>query len=461
MQRTSSLSRGLPLLIICSTRMYRQRIKDWGLDKNHKDKEMKAIVQKYEARVAEGKDSVICIRGREIDYQDVVRYWKRKNMSIDAVIALRSMSRTPEAIEFHTPVPSPIRTPELLALPECIFRTLRDYHQGYLEDGTWRSDGESRYCQTTKLSSDETNWTIMLHDQCMLSITLIHEDAFEEARCEYDQVCALIEKAILAERPDTFFMLLRIVLYAYHCPWPEVGLDILGKISSMGGRLLGDRHPFKLVCGWLASLDLFDQSYNDNILLRSSEAIYETFKRSLGPLHYTTIASLLEQFHMVRVSNQNTERQESALHNLSDECETALSQDDDRVLEVRLYLAFHYLDRCDYSAARRQAQALLVQNASNHGQIQGLKMLACSLYELGEIHKAFDTRLQAIDLAIHKWGADDPEAQRMMLLLEGWMLEQGMPESAAQVHKERLRLADYGTDSSADDTKISYDLDAE
>ena len=439
--------------------MYRKRIKDWGLDKNHKDKEMKSVVRKHEGRVAKGKASTIRIRGRDIDYRDVVRYWKRKNLSIDAVLALRSSSKTPEAVEFLTPLPSPIKTPEVFAVPENIFRTLRDYHRGSLEAGIWRSVGENWSVETTKVSNAEIDWTARLSDQCSIYISLMGNNSFEEANCELSRICATIEKVIHEEDPDTFNELLRIVMSAYRRGEPKFGLDILGHISAVGGVTLGDQHPFKLVCGWLASLDLLGQRHDEDILGRSTETIYETFKGILGPMHFTTIYSLRTHFQVVTMSNQKIGYQESALRNLLHECETTLGPDDDRKLQARYQLSHYYLHQREYTAAKEEVQGLMIQNTPKVYQIRGLEILAESLYGLNEIHGAFVTLRQAIDLAIREWGADDSDVETMMLRLEDWMLEQGMPESAAQVHEERLRLKGYDTDSGAARTNLSHGAD--
>ncbi|KAL8784086.1 MAG: hypothetical protein Q9195_009176 [Heterodermia aff. obscurata] len=432
--------------------MYRQRIKDWGLDKNNKDVEMQAIVRKHEGRVAKGKTSMIRVRDRDIDYRDVVRYWKRKHLSIDAVLALRSMSKTPEAVEFLTPMPSPIMTPEALANPERIFLMLRDYHQASFEAGTWISIGESLNCQTTKVSNVDIRWTTSLFNHYMLYTTLIEKDAFQEASSELDRLCVSIEKVILAEDPDTFATVLRAIHYAYLHQQPKLGLDILNHISAVGGKILGDQHPFKLVCGRLASLDLVDRRHDEDILCRCSKLVYETFKRYLGPLHRTTLDCLLDHFVIVRYSKGCSELLQLELCKLLHECETTLGPDDDRTLSVRYELAWNYITRSEYNSSREEAQVMIVQKASKTLQIRGLEALALSLYRLGEIHEAFRVKRQAIDLAIRNWGGDDSEVQGFMLRLESWMLKQGMPESATQVHEERLRLRDSGTDLDADDT---------
>lgn len=441
--------------------MYRERVKSWGLDKNLKDREMRAAVRKLGDRVAEGKLSNLYIRGRKTDFQKVVRHWKRKNLEIADVLVLRSMSKTPDGVEWLTPLPSPIMTPEVLAVPERIVRMLRDYHQGSFETGTWRSVGQNIPCQSIKGSDDGFYELGELHQQCMLSCRLFNTNAFDEARRILDRACARVKKVVLTEQPDTFRTLLQISLYTCNYDRPEVGSAILNHSSAMGGIALGDQHPFVLVCQWIASLDLVSQRQNEEVLHRSSEAIYETFEGFLGPLHRTTVASLLERFQTARLSDQCTDYQELALRNLLHECETALGQDDYRTLNVRLELANYRVDRLEYAAAREEAQALVVQEASKTYQIRGLEVLAESLYGLDEIHEALNILRQAIDLAIREWGADDPQTQEMMLRLQSLMEEQGMHESAAQVNEERLRGADYGTESDADDMDTSYDFDVE
>ncbi|KAL2057518.1 hypothetical protein ABVK25_001902 [Lepraria finkii] len=91
-----------------TVKMYKMRIKQWGLDKkNNKENEMRAIVHKNKQRSDQGKRSVYRTRDRQVDYADVVRYFNRKKISIDDVIARRTGSATPEAVECFTPVLSP------------------------------------------------------------------------------------------------------------------------------------------------------------------------------------------------------------------------------------------------------------------------------------------------------------------------------------------------------------------
>ncbi len=427
------------VLILYRDRMYPQRIKDWGLDKNNKDKEMRAIVRNVADRAAHGKVSKIRVRGRSCDYQDVVRYWKRKKMLVDDILARRSMSKTPDDVKVCTPLLSPIRTPEVLAIPERILVMLRDYHRGSFDAGTWRSVGEHRLCETTKVTEDGSNAICELHSRIIYACALFNEDFSKEAGQFLNRAFRIIRGIVFTEGPETFQQLLRILSDTSRRGRTEIELAVIRYFSSMGGVLLGDQHPFKLICGWLASLDLADQGHDMAMLRRSIEVIYEAFKESLGPLHFTLISSFLDTFKLGLWGKNDTGSQNLAFQTLLHECEDVLGPDDDRTLEVRLTMAYYYRDRCEYFAAIEQAQALVAQNTSILYHIRGLKEIARSRYHLQEIHPAFRALAQGIDKAIDEWGAGDSETQRMMLELENLMADQGMPEAAAQMGVERLR----------------------
>ena len=97
----------IPCLILTRSRpkMYKSRITLWGLDKNNKEREMRAIVRKYKRRAEQRKASTCQVRGKAVDYQEIVRYFARKRISIEDIMARRATSPTPEAVVCFTPVP--------------------------------------------------------------------------------------------------------------------------------------------------------------------------------------------------------------------------------------------------------------------------------------------------------------------------------------------------------------------
>ena len=65
---------------------------------------MKAIARKNAKRLSEGKTSAFHVRGRAVDFEEVVRYWERKGISIEEIAAQRSASATPTDVKCLTPV---------------------------------------------------------------------------------------------------------------------------------------------------------------------------------------------------------------------------------------------------------------------------------------------------------------------------------------------------------------------
>ena len=87
-------------------KMYKTRIKKWGLDKKCKAKEMKAIARKKVERDAIGKASSFRIRGRQVEIGKVLQHFKRKGYSSLEALVARDKSRradTPSDIDCFTP----------------------------------------------------------------------------------------------------------------------------------------------------------------------------------------------------------------------------------------------------------------------------------------------------------------------------------------------------------------------
>ena len=74
-------------------RQYRTRISQWGLDKNIKPQEMKAIIKKRQKRkfveTNKGELSFV-VRGNAVDSKKIDRWMKRNKVSESALYALSS-----------------------------------------------------------------------------------------------------------------------------------------------------------------------------------------------------------------------------------------------------------------------------------------------------------------------------------------------------------------------------------
>lgn len=85
--------------------MYQRKLAQWELEKKHKGPEMRAILRIARQRQAAGQNSVFRIRGRQIDIEEVLRYFKRRGED-PSRLELPECT-LPNTITVETPAPSP------------------------------------------------------------------------------------------------------------------------------------------------------------------------------------------------------------------------------------------------------------------------------------------------------------------------------------------------------------------
>ncbi|KAK3385725.1 hypothetical protein B0H63DRAFT_187158 [Podospora didyma] len=134
-------------------RMYKTRIKSWGLDKNFKESEVVELYRLRRERDRAGKPvAVYTIRGREVDWERVQSYVRRKGLDIPRLMDT-APSLSPSAareITCRTPTPTPRTTrppaPDLLEpLASPTFSSA--------SATTWSSSSTLDYAPTPTLSS--------------------------------------------------------------------------------------------------------------------------------------------------------------------------------------------------------------------------------------------------------------------------------------------------------------------
>lgn len=162
--------------------MYKTRIKQWGLDKKNKENEMRAIVRKSKHVRDQGKPPSFHVRGRSIDYKDVVRYWERKGLRIEDVIAQRSESKTPETVDCFVPVSSPSMSLEPTTKLECILISIRDYFNGSFHAGTWLAKDSQTGCRTTENQDDGLGLLYAMFEQSQTACRLFAKKSLSGSR---------------------------------------------------------------------------------------------------------------------------------------------------------------------------------------------------------------------------------------------------------------------------------------
>ena len=428
-------------LIFVRVKMYKTYIKKWGLDKKNKEPELRAIVRKYKQRQHQGKSSTFHVRGQHLDFAEVVRYWERKGLSIDDIIARQTASPTPEAVKVFTPVPSPILTPPELAIPERIFRCVRDYFKGSFESGTWVRTKPTSPCYSLK-SKNHANflWHNFFHN-CDLALSLFERYLFHEAGQTLIFTTGNIKKILSAEGPDTLTELFSLIGYIRHDgKKDEIALSILRQFTAMGQVLLKSEHPLSRICEWAGSLY---GSVFDDIVIRGMEIIINQLESSVGPLHMSTVCSRL---HLICFVTNEAEARIQMLQKLHSECEKTLRPDDIRFWVIRSWIADEYTFGGCYDEARILIQKNLacldpsLMSAGLYEFSWDLSVLADCQYYLGEVELGIAALHQAIDMNMSTQGPLDRQVTNWLLRLEDWYVEQELWDDAIQARERRLEI---------------------
>ena len=109
----------------------------WGLDKKNKEPEIRAIDHKNKQEAEQGERSHFCVRKRDSNFSEVVRYWKRRGVTVDEFIARSTALSRPETVECSTDVASRTTPLDDLATREYTLRIIRGYVAASFESVTW------------------------------------------------------------------------------------------------------------------------------------------------------------------------------------------------------------------------------------------------------------------------------------------------------------------------------------
>ena len=415
--------------------MYKTHIAKWGLDKKNKEPEMSAIARKNKQRAEQGKRSHFRVRKRDLDFAEVVRYWKRKGVTVDEVIARSMASPTPETVECFTVVSSPITPPEDLATPEYILRIIRGYIAASFESGTWVKTDPRILCYSTKAPRDADS-TRDFGDTWQLAIDLFSTQRLDEAENALSATSVISRKMLIAEQPDTLTVILErlFMMQFYHCH--DIALRILHQLSASSKELLGENHPLCLFTAWLAAMP---RSQMKDIISRCFNVMTADFESLVGPMHSSTLSYRLGNYTL----NDNL----ATLRILLNRCESALGSYDARTLYVRTRLMActgregHVAEGIsmgeDLVAFLQTTDAIIY---SKWFEIRCYTVMADFHHALGELDQAIANTQAAIDLIITHYSSEIPGLRCSLFTLERWYIEQGNLYAAMIARDQRIRL---------------------
>ena len=415
--------------------MYKTHITKWGLDKKNKEPEMRAIVRKNKQRAEQGKRSNFRVRKRDLDFTEVVRYWKRKGVTFDEVIARSAASPTPETVECFTVVSSPITPPEDLATPEYMLRIIRGYVVASFESGTWVKTDPQTMCYSIKASKD-TKDANDFANMCYLADKSFITKNFDEVENTLSAAFAISRKMLLAETPNTIESILERVAKIRFRRYHETTLRILRQLSATSEELLGESHPLSLFTAWLAAMPW---SQINDIIPKCLDVMVDDFESLVGPMHWSTLS--------YRLTSHGIDNNTAMLQRLLNKCESALKSYDKRTLIVRKELIACTWRNGHNAEAMRLGEDLLAFVRATEAirdsiwyQMKCLRCIADCHHSLGELDQAIANLQAAIDLRMAHYGSQGVRVRNWLFTLERWYIEQGNLDAATMARDQRIRL---------------------
>lgn len=433
-----------------SKKMYKTRIAEWGLDKKNKEPEMRAIVRKNKQCSSQGKRSSFRIRGRPVEFEDVLRYWERKGLSIGDVVAQRTQTLTPEAVLCLTPLSSPIATPEPLVTAERILTCLRDYFRGSFDSGVWVIASSQIGCYTTKVQGHGHSHLNDFTIKSFTAVNLFHRNSYQEAGHILNSASSTIKQVLLAEHPETFATIVRFIMHSIRLKRHELAYAILQQFTSLGELMMAHEHPIHRICGWLTSME---PSQMEEVAIGCGESMIDHFESLTGPMSWSTL-NVRVRFIEAADYERHDGHKEMLLQDLVHECEVLLGCLDIRTLYMRLFLANQHGRRRNYVEAMRLGWNIIVDSrelpnrpdqASFHSE--SLWIIARSQYALGDTYQAVIHLREAIELLRAQVDLQIGRAIEWLATLGQWLVRQSRPIDAAQVQEERRKLLLEVTDS--------------
>lgn len=328
-------------------RMYKTRIKNWGLDKKFKAQEVLVMLQAKKERETENKDTEFVVRGTKVDPRRMRRYLQRNKIVLDrfnegslntaqlpsshcsrsgddssrtSSHAQGRRGRTPTtstAVQVRTPSPEPHPAPTL-GLPgptrdtERLLFDVRAYMGGSFAAGTWFWDGSGRV-QSRKGARGEVlildAWT-RLEVVASGMATAEQVNVFDTLNPAFEAIREIVRE----ESPLLVSRMLRLSRKLALLGNRQLWAMLVDFIGAQTQRLLGSHHI--LLAIWQQFRDV-DLGSDEEVLDRAFMLIVAEFERTScgSPINFGVMETNRDHYDTVSSSSRrrNLEAQEASL----------------------------------------------------------------------------------------------------------------------------------------------------
>ena len=415
-----------------SAKMYRHRIHLWGLDKNRKEPEMRAIVRKRQDRLDAGKATAFELRGEQIDFDEVVTYFKRKGISVDQVP--RSGAKTPTGLICRTPPP-----PTKFRLPEVLMKTMRVYVSGSLDQKNWYISEKGDW-MSAKLAGETYSYNWL--DTC-LAFSFFSKGMMRDGWRQIRRLNACAGTIIKEENPRMLGDLLWFICTAQEHQKPEIAILTLKQFCVITEMTYGRRHPLTQI--FLYALRILSNEVGDIQLFRSTwESILDFCGMDVRrPSLSTTHLTYFENLPDARQSQRRIEE-------LWEGCSTAEENSPKTKAVILSSLSYAYLRTGDWKLVAKTAETLidLVEPLKDDERFSehlrnGKYYLAFAKNQLNDFQGAIQHLEESLALTTPFAGRDEGKMLHDLhdlSQMETWLGDMGDHEGATEAQQKRLAI---------------------
>ena len=300
-------------------KMYKVRIKKWGLDKNNNMARVAHMVKLRKARAAAGKETSFIINGWPVHWNDVELYLERRpglQAKMEAgqieignagagVVCCASPSPTP-AVCSRLSIPKPLDPEHDTQMRDQVLVLFRDYLAGGFDQGLWQyspeariylgSEGQAATMRICAWVSDiwSTVYQASVESNSAAAIAIIN--------AYMDHVRLLIQE----QDPTLFIQLLRWYYFLY--TWDSRVCRVIARfVGDMCEVCLGPQHPMTLAWRRLLCLDADGLASVLESAARFRLDFIEERARTHG--HRASLILLEEHFLLMSMRWQNNEEE--------------------------------------------------------------------------------------------------------------------------------------------------------
>ncbi|KAL8669640.1 MAG: hypothetical protein Q9168_005783 [Polycauliona sp. 1 TL-2023] len=314
-----------------TARMYKARIRKWGLDKKIKEHEARAMIHLFHGSF--DKSAVIRLRGRPVDHRKVERYFHRKGIAIDQVLRTPAVVVSDVTMDVPTSLATVVRTssrkgndassrqdsdsttasfaedelptgglastgsprymssPDDFMIAESVFAGVHEYVLQSFGLGFWVSHGSEEFCRNSKTIGMENPMRNRYDNEARTACILFEKNQPEKANQILQQVLGrakiLIHTQDLRALPYIIDVLASLIANRkYQC-----AMQVLEQLSVASGLDSSQTTRIFKRIFWMMR-PLVCQAGADGFLLAIVRSLVGVYENVLGASHLQTMQTI-------------------------------------------------------------------------------------------------------------------------------------------------------------------------